>query len=147
MHPNYMMGKAGRYFNYYNDTDWPLTRPCCSLISKRNRTLITVTNMLALAHRQAFGTIGAGCDMDDFPRGSLRNLCVGGGVSFLCIRLAMGGGSCDRKHGCRNPDLKQPPFSYAGQHKYHSGQFRGMNMERSVYWEQLLIDSGLKEAQ
>ena len=46
-----------------------------------------------------------------------------------------------------NRDLKQPPFSYGGQHKYHSGQFRGMNMERSFYWEQLLIDSGLKATQ
>ena len=43
-----------------------------------------------------------------------------------------------------NRDLTTAPISYGNAHKYHSGQFRGTNMERRFYWEQLLIDCGLK---
>ena len=41
-------------------------------------------------------------------------------------------------------DLSGSPYNFSTQHKYHSGQFRSDNMDRAVFWNQLLIQMGLK---
>jgi hypothetical protein len=41
-------------------------------------------------------------------------------------------------------DLAGPPYNYQDTHKYHSAEFRSDNMSRAVFWNQLLVQMGLK---
>ena len=58
--------------------------------------------------------------------------------------IALGSGAANGVYGPNaknNFDLQT--IGYAGAHKWHSGQFRGNNMERRRYWMQLLDNFGL----
>ncbi len=41
-------------------------------------------------------------------------------------------------------DLRLAPYNFGNEHKYHSGQFRSDNMSRAVFWNQVLVQMGLK---
>ena len=41
-------------------------------------------------------------------------------------------------------DLSQNPYGFGNAHKYHSGEFRSDNTLRWQYWQQVLIQMGLK---
>ncbi len=147
MHPNYMMGKAGRYFNYYNDTDWALTWPRWQLDQQTKPDADYGYEYVGFGSSTGFWhNRGLGATWMTFPGDRYEIFAWAAESRSYALGSQWVAGVVTGSTGA-NRDLKQPPFSYAGQHKYHSGQFRGMNMERSVYWEQLLIDSGLKEAQ
>jgi hypothetical protein len=143
MHSDYMSGKAGRYFNYYNDTDWALNWPRWQLDQQTKPDA---------DYGYEYAGFGTSC-------GFLRDR--GSGATWLTFptdrheifawasepySYALGAQWVAGVVG-RNIDLKSAPFSYSDAHKYHSGQFLGTNMERRHYWERLLIDCVLKEEQ
>jgi hypothetical protein len=42
-------------------------------------------------------------------------------------------------------ELDLPPYNFGGLHLYHSGEFRSDYPDRWLFWNQALIQMGLKE--
>jgi hypothetical protein len=147
MHPNYMDGKAGRYFNYYNDTDWALNGFHWQLDQQTKPDSDYGYEYAGSGSSTGFWRDrGLGATWLTFPTDRHEVFAWAAESRSYALGSQWVEGVVTGSTGT-NRDLKRPPISYDRQRKYHSGQFRGMNMERRHYWEQLLIDCGLKEAQ
>lgn len=147
MHPDYMTGKAGRYFNYYNDIDWALDWPRWQADQQTKPDGDYGYEYGGFAPSTGFWRDrGFGATWLTFPTDRHEIFAWAAESQSYAMGAQWVGGVITASMGV-NRDLKAPPFGYTDQHKYHSGQFRGMYMERNVYWKQLLIDCGLKEAQ
>ena len=141
MHADVMAGKAGRYFNYLNEDDYALNGVHWQLDQQfkpddgyhydqsPNGTgsfdwfYRLLTQLRLVDDRYEIFSWAA----------ESRSLALGAQVTQGVMSQSL--------------SLKSAPFGFGNQHKFHSGQFRGMNMERRHYWERLLIDCGLKEPQ
>lgn len=144
MHSDYMSGKAGRFFNYYNEADWALNGLHWQIDQKTKPNV----NYGYQESGGSFWGNTAGFDPRwlSFPTDRHEIFAwVTTSYSFA-LGAQWVAGVVTASTGT-NRHLKDAPFNYGQTHKYHSGQFRGMNMERHIYWEQLLIDFGLKESQ
>jgi hypothetical protein len=141
MHMQYLNGKVGHCFNYYNENDWALTWPRWQLDQQ------TKPDSDYGYERGGFGAMrgfwrdrGLGATWLTFP-GDRYEIFAWAAESYsyaLGAQWVAGVVS-------RNIDLSVDPFNYGQAHKFHSGQFRGTNAARRHYWERLLIDCGLKE--
>ena len=143
-----LLGGAGNYYNYYNGLDFALNWPSWELNQQvkpglgwygydklgdqfyrdsfwQNPTMLT----FPLNTYEIF-SYAAQSDSIALGRGP-----VGGGASTIVSRGVI----------YKNVDLGKSQYGYGGAHKWHSGQFRGMNMERRQYWKRLLISFGLRE--
>jgi hypothetical protein len=141
MHPNYMNGKAGRYFNYHNRSDFALEWPNWQLDEQLKPDL-------DYGYERGFESDSS---YDHFMRLLTHRTFASDRYEIFAWAaeshsFALGAQSAGGVIG-RNVNLNAPPFNFGNEHKFHSGQFRGMNMERRHYWEQLLIDCGLKETE
>jgi hypothetical protein len=147
LHSDYMSGKAGRYFNYYNDVDWALNWPRWQLDQQTKPDADYGYEYAGFGSSRGFWRDrGLGATWLTFPNDRYELFAWAAEPRSYALGGQWVAGVVTGSTGT-NRDLKQPPFNFGGQHKYHSGQFRGMNMERHIWWEQLLIDCGLKEAQ
>jgi alpha-tubulin suppressor-like RCC1 family protein len=147
MHPGYMSGKAGRYFNYYNDTDWALNGFHWQLDQQTKPDSDYGYEYAGLGSSTGFWQDrGLGATWLTFPNDRHEIFAWAAEPRSYALGSQWVEGVVTGSTGA-SLDLKQPPISYDREHKYHSGQFRGMNMERRHYWERLLIDCGLKETQ
>lgn len=140
MHPNYMSGKAGRYFNYYNDTDWALDMPRWQLnqqIKPDNGYNYndSPTNLGFYEFYRGFTRLTFPNDRHEIFSWVDESRSYALGAQWVAGVVG----------GANDFDLKTQ-LGYGNQHKFHSGQFRGMNMQRYRYWQQLLEDCGLRSS-
>jgi alpha-tubulin suppressor-like RCC1 family protein len=143
LHSNYLAGKAGRYFNYYNEDDWALTWPRWQLDQQTKPDADYGYEHAGLgASRGFWRDRGFGATWLTFPTDRHEIFAWAAESRSYALGAQWVAGAVDR-----NVDLKGPPFGYGQPHKFHSGQFRGTNMERRHYWEKFLVDCGLKEPQ
>ncbi len=133
-----LRGGATKYFNYYNAQDYALNWPRWQLdqqlkpegflgynFDSHVDTFYQVTNPLLLQSRTL---LFAGDTHEVFAFAAQpRCLALGFGV----VNVPFGAG------------LNLQTIGYKGAHKWHSGQFRGTNMERGVYWRKLMENFGL----
>jgi hypothetical protein len=140
MHGNYMLGKATNFINYYNDRDWALDWP---------RWQATQQSKPDIYYNYLYTTTSRGFiyrPVDPFQN---RNLTFPANRHEIFSwaaeshSWALGAQWVAGVFGT-NFDLKVQ-LGYGSAHKFHSGQFRGTNMQRGAYWERLLIDFDLKE--
>lgn len=136
--PQVMLGKAGRYVNYVNENDYAL-----------NAIHWQIDQQFKPDDGYSYGR-----DVDDVGNfdwfyGFLNRLRFGDDRYEIFSwaaeshSLALGSQFSQGVMG-RSTDLKAAPFNFGNEHKFHSGQFRGMNMERWAYWQKLLVDFELK---
>ena len=141
MNPEMMVGKAGRYFNYLNQEDYAL-----------NGIHWQIDQQFKPDDGYSYGRdLNDTGDFDWFYGKTTRLHFDDDRYEIFSWAsesrsLSLGAQVCQGVME-RSVDLKGAPFNFGNKHKYHSGQFRGMNMERWPYWEKLLIDFGLKDAQ
>jgi hypothetical protein len=141
-----MSGKAGHYFNYYNDLDWALTWPRWQLNQQTKPDAdYGYENSGSGASQGFWRDRGLGATWLTFPTDRYEIFSWVAESQSYSLGAQWVSGIIIGSEG-ENINLRQPPFNFDREHKYHSGQFRGMNMERHYYWEQFLIDCGLKEA-
>jgi hypothetical protein len=139
----YMQGKAGRYFNYYNEEDWALTWPRWQLDQQTKPDADYGYEHGGIGTSRGFWRDrGFGATWLTFPFDRHEVFAWAAESRSYALGSQWVSGVVER-----NLDLKAPPFGYGAAHKFHSGQFRGTNMKRRHYWEKLLIDCGLKEHQ
>ena len=145
MHTDYLLGKAGRYFNYYNDRDAALNWPLWQLDQQTKPDL-------------SYGYVDVGPPpFTGFKRNSIAS------VTWLTLptdrheifawaaeshSYALGAqyvnGVVTASNGT-NVDLQEPPFNYGKTSKFHSAQFADTNAQRGDYWERVLDNCGLLE--
>ena len=140
MHANYMQGKAGRYVSYYNDEDWALRWP---------RWQATQQSKPNIHYDYAYSGTSRGFIYRPWDPFQSRDL------KFPADRYKIFSWAAESHSWAlgaqwvagvvaQNFNLRTS-LGYDDTHKFHSGQFRGTNMQRGQYWERLLIDFGLEE--
>jgi uncharacterized membrane protein len=144
MHSDYMRGKAGHYFNYYNDRDAALDWPFWQLDQQIKPDLDYGYMLSGLFNAGFFRDPGFGNIWLTFPadRYELFAWAVESGSYALGAQYV--NGVVLASDGV-NVDLKGPPFHYGDDPKFHSGQFRDSNAQRGQYWKQILRDCNLSE--
>ena len=147
MHTDYLLGKAGRYFNYYNDRDaaldWPLWQfdqqikpdisydyvdfglPPMTGFHRGSPPIATVTWLTFPTDRHEIFSWAA----------ESRSYALGAQYVNGVVLASNG----------TNVDLNGPPFNYGDGRKGHSAQFADTNAQRWDYWEQILDSCGLLE--
>jgi uncharacterized membrane protein len=147
MHTDYTVGKAGRYFNYYNDRDAALDWPLWQLDQQTKPDA-------------SYGYAYAG-----FPPAIGFNRDPGYGATWLTFPMdrheifawaaeshsyALGAQYVNgvvTASGGRNVDLRGAPFNYREGRKFHSAQFYDSNAQRGEYWEEVMRDCKLIKAE
>jgi hypothetical protein len=141
MHPDYLDGKVGRCFNYYNDDDWALTWPRWQLDQQTKPYSDYGYEYTGVgASRGFWRDRGFGATWLTFPTDRFEIFAWAAESRSYALGAQWVTGAIA---GDNNLDLKTT-FKYGIAHKFHSGQFRGMNMERGPYWKDFLEDCGLK---
>jgi hypothetical protein len=142
MHSNYLLGKAIRYFNYYNARDEALDWPLWQFDQQTKPNLDYGYRYGGLSSaRGFFRDPGYGATWLTFPTDryevfawAAESYSYALGAQFVNGIVTASGG--------RNVDLKGPPFHFG---KLHSAQFDDTNAERKDYWERVLKDCELRE--
>jgi uncharacterized membrane protein len=138
MQPDYMLGKAERYFNYYNDGDFALRVWQFDQQSKPDNSYKYIDNGSppTTGFRRK---IGSSVTWLTFPGDTYEIFAWGAesrsfalGAQFVRGVVADGEG--------RNVDLSGPPFNYGRTSKFHSAQFYDTNARRGDYWRSLVTD-------
>jgi len=144
MHSDYMRGKAGQYFNYYNDRDAALDWPLWQLNQQIKPDLDYGYMLSGLFNAGFFRDPGFGSIWLTFPadRYELFAWAVESGSYALGAQYV--NGVVLASDGV-NVDLKGPPFQYNDDPKFHSGQFRDSNAQRGQYWKQIVRDCNLSK--
>ncbi|MDB6151992.1 MAG: hypothetical protein JWL90_445 [Chthoniobacteraceae bacterium] len=138
MSPNYMNGKAGEIFNYFNPQDWALDWPRWQL----NQQLKPDDNykydgqLSGVANYDSFFHLGKHLYFVD----DTHEIFAWAAES----RSYALGGQWVQGIVSENVDLSVRPIRFARAHKWHSGQFRGTYIERREYWKRMLKDFKLK---
>jgi hypothetical protein len=141
MHLQYLRGKVGRCFNYYNEDDWALTWPRWQLDQQTKPDANYGYEYSGTAASRGFWRDrGLGATWLSFPIDRYEIFAWAAESRSYALGAQWVSGIVGT-----NVDLRSAPLAYGQAHKFHSGQFRGTNMERHYYWERLLIDFGLKE--
>jgi uncharacterized membrane protein len=141
MHPDHMLGKASRYFNYYNDTDYALRAWQVDQQLKPDTLYGYVSSgsppSVGFYRNSAFSTTWLTFPMDAYEifawAAESRSFALGA-QNVQGAVTASGG---------MNRNLKAPPFNYRATRKFHSAQFYDSNAQRADYWESALMDMRL----
>ena len=140
MHPDYMLGKSERYFNYYNSKDWALNWPRWQLDEQTKPDLsyhyvgVGIPPLMGFNHTSAASVTWLTFPSDTYEifAWAAESHSYALGAQFVNgVVLATGG---------TNVDLRGPPFNYGDTRKFHSGQFCDTNAQRAEYWKQALFD-------
>jgi hypothetical protein len=142
MHSDYLLGKAGRYFNYYNDRDaaldWPLwqfdqqTKPDGNYGYRYGGP----SNARGFFRDPGYGATWLTFPIDRYEvfAWAAESHSYALGAQYVNGVVTASGG--------RNIDLRGPPFHFG---TFHSAEFSDTNDERKDYWERVLNDFGLQE--
>jgi len=145
MHADYLLGKAGQYFNYYNDKDaalnWPLWQ--CDQQSKPDANYGYRKSGFAPSVG-FYRDPGFGATWLTFPEDRYELFAWAAESHSFALGAQFVNGVVAASHGA-NVDLKGPPFNYGKTMKFHSAQFMDTNAERRDYWERVLQNCGLLE--
>jgi hypothetical protein len=138
MHSNYMSGKAGRSFNYYNDEDWALNGVHWQLNQQIKPDSgygynDSATNLGFYEFYRGFAQLAFPNDRYEIFAWAAESRSYALGSQWVAGTVGE----------ANNFNLKTS-LGYGNEHKFHSGQFRGINMQRGQYWQQLLEDCGLR---
>lgn len=140
MHASNMQGKATNYVNYYNDCDWALDWPRWQATQQSkpniNYDYLYTTTSRGFTYRP----------LNPFNNRNLRFPADRHEIFSWAAEFHSWALGAQWVAGVfrSNFDLKTE-LGYDEKHKFHSGQFRGTNMQRGKYWNQLLKDFGLRE--
>lgn len=124
---------AGSYINFYNANDWALAANHWQLDQdlKPDRDYLYDGTDFSIEYHilglpQNTYQIFAYCDEARcYALGAQAN--VGGAFTTA-----------------KQTDLSQPPYNFGGQHKDHSGEFNSDNMNRALFWNQVLAQMRLE---
>ena len=142
MHTNYLLGKAGRYFNYYNDRDAALDWPLWQLDQQTKPNIFYGYNDVGIPPSVGFHRSSVpGAVWLTFPSDRYEIFSWAAESHSYALGAQFVNGVVTASGG-RNVDLNGPPFRYR---RLHSAQFADSNAERRDYWEELLDDCGLLE--
>lgn len=143
MDVTYMSGKAGRYYNYYNDVDYAFNGDHWQLdqMSKPDTDYGYEYNGTGTNRGFWHDTEGARTWLT-FPGNVHEIFSWAAEAQSYALGSQWIGGAVTASGGA-NRHLRDQPFNFDRAHRYHSGQFRSTNMQRYVYWAQLLRDFGL----
>ncbi len=145
MDSSYLVSKAGRYFNYYNDKDAALNWPLWQLDQQTKPDLDYGYRYGGLVNAQGFfRDPGLGATWLTFPTDHHEVFAWAAESHSYALGAQYVAGVVTASHGA-NVDLKGPPFNYGKTIKFHSGQFADTNAQRKDYWERVLNDCGLLE--
>jgi hypothetical protein len=141
-HSDYMTGGAGRYVNFYNEQDYALRPPRWEL------------NQRMKPNNDYDYTTGLGFHYNPFNPFNARGLKFPADRYEIFAFVAEGRSRALGRQGgvggvfnANQVNLGGAPYNFGSEHKYHSGQFRSNIAERWKFWEQFLIETGLRAAQ
>jgi hypothetical protein len=142
MHPDVMRGKAGQYFNYFNNEDFALRAWQADQQSKPDDSYKYIENGSppAAGFRRK---IGGSVTWLTFPGDTYEIFAWAAESHSVALgTLPVHGVFTDGNN--RNVDLGSAPFNYGPTPKFHSGQFADSNARRGDYWDRLLTNMLLK---
>lgn len=145
MHPDYLLGKAGRYFNYYNDRDAALNWPLWQLDQQTKPDLsydyvnVGSPPLTGFKRNATFSVTWL-----TFPTDRHEIFAWAAESHSYALGAQYVNGVVTASNG-ENVDLKGPPFNYGKTPKFHSAQFADTNAQRRDYWERVLDNFGLLE--
>jgi hypothetical protein len=126
---------AGAYVNFYNTNDWALTQ-----LWRPDEDLKPDT--------------GYGWDGTNFYSGTIFHLYLLFPVDTYAIFSYCDEARCQALGAqvnvggvfstSRQIDLRQPPYNFGDPHIYHSGEFRSDYAQRWQFWDEVLVQMGLK---
>jgi uncharacterized membrane protein len=145
MHTDHLLGKAGRYFNYYNDRDRALDWPLWQLDQQTKPDLdYGYAYSGASSSRGFYRDPGYGATWLTFPTDRYEIFAWAAESRSYALGAQYVKGVVLASHGA-NVDLKGAPFNYGDTRKFHSAQFADTNAQRRDYWERILDSCGLLE--
>lgn len=147
MHADYMLGKAGRYFNYYNDKDAALNWPLWQLDQQTKPDHDYGYRKTGLFNARGFyrdpgnGPTWLTLPFDRYElfAWAVESHSFALGAQFVNGVVTASGG--------RNVNLRDAPFNYRDGRKFHSGQFYDSNAQRGDYWKEVMRHCGLIKAE
>jgi hypothetical protein len=145
MHSDYLLGKAGHYFNYYNDKDAALNWPLWQFDQQSKPDAYYGYRTSGFAPSTGFyRDPGFGATWLTFPVDRYEVFAWAAESQSYALGAQFVNGVVAASHGT-NVDLKGPPFNYGKTVKFHSAQFMDTNAQRRDYWERVLQNCGLLE--
>jgi hypothetical protein len=145
MHTDYLLGKAGRYFNYYNDKDSALNWPLWQLDQQtKPNAYYGYRSSGSAAAIGFYRDPGFGATRLKFPIDRYEVFAWAAESRSYALGAQYVNGVVSASNGS-NVDLQEPPFKYGKADKFHSGQFVDTNAQRGDYWKQILDNCGLLE--
>jgi hypothetical protein len=138
MHADYMRGKAGRYFNYFNDVDFALRLWKVDQQTKPDTgyTYVDHGPPPSIGFRRS---IGFNVTWLSFPTDRYEIFSWAAESRSFALGAQPVNGVVTESGGT-NVDLREPPFRYGREPESHSGQFAKSNAKRGDYWRRLLED-------
>lgn len=139
-------GTATRFRNFQNPGDWALTGNSINPFSSDFRPIWQAGQRLKPDHGFAYNIV------DGFLESTsdgLRTLTIPNDrfriFSYVAEARSLALGSTETDGVFAGPDTNlATTFGYGLEHKWHSGQFRSNMAARFQYWNQTLIEAGLK---
>lgn len=141
MHPDYMLGKAGRYFNYYNVADYALNIWQVNQSTKPDSFYGYVTSGFPPSVG-FWRDPGYGATWLTFPTDRYEIFAWAAESRSYALGAQSVNGVVTSEH---NFDLKTK-LGYKDARKYHSAQFQDANYVQDAYWKQLFEDFQIKKA-
>jgi uncharacterized membrane protein len=143
MHSDYMLGKAGSYFNYYNDRDAALDWPLWQLDQQTKPDHDYGYRKIGLLTARGFyRDPGQGPAWLTFPidryeifAWAVESHSFALGTQFVNGVVTASGG--------KNVNLRDAPYNYRDGRKFHSGQFYDSNAQRGDYWKEVMSNCRL----
>jgi hypothetical protein len=129
---------AASYVNFFNTNDYVLN-------FWLKDQLIKPQLLLGYSYESLNSTYWGDSGMLNFPTNTYEIFAFCQQAKCNCIGEQPNlGGQFSFRGALQQVDLRQAPYNFGNEHKYHSGQFRSDNMSRAVFWNQLLIQMDLK---
>jgi hypothetical protein len=147
--PSYFNASAGAgvYVNFYNTNDYALDKWTIDQNFKPDAG-VTFPGYHYSSSSGFYKIIGAGTNSTtylSFPGDTYEIFAYGDEArSFALGAQPNVGGVFKPGLSYQQIDLRQSPYGFDREHKYHSGQFRSDNISRAVFWDILLKQMSLK---
>ena len=143
MHPDYMGGKAGKYFNYFNNLDFALAawEGDQQLKPDNSYKYIDDGTPPATGFRRK---MGSSVTWLTFPADTYEIFAWAAESRSAALGATSARGIFAETNRS-NVDLQGPPFNYNFEPKFHSGQFSDSNAQRGIYWKRLLKNMELRK--
>lgn len=147
MHTDYALGKAGRYFNYYNDRDAALDWPLWQLDQQTKPDADYGYSSAGYAPAIGFyRDPGYGATWLTFPT-DRHEIFAWAAESHSYALGAQYVNGVVTASGGRNVELRSAPYNYREGRKFHSAQFYDSNAQRGEYWQEVMRDCTLIKAE